>query len=467
MSFHNVSNSSSVDLFSKIEDRMMKESILLVAKQTSSTPNQVTAVLFFAIVAKMRDVKASTPLTSERVSYDAELERLADDLMSESKGMQSVGKVSSVAALVHPPSDSDLERLADEMLAEVRGGVLYDPRLSIADFSRLNESSALDAIHFLTMMGRKMPKEQLLGVYQFFNGVEGRFSKFLGLGDKNKLFDSFLNAVQSDLQDPSPDLNEHEQLKREVFKFAFSDERFEYVLIRDEEISSALRGEMLQYESRTKSEELFTRIESLKERGDGKYRKWVELNTSGSSSLKEKEAFARWSLADARKTRYAKARNFEIGYIKLIHRDLTKGEQGVANAGSFRETIVRISGGGATAVPPTPNRVEDLMSGYENWLVGERAKCERGEKSVILTAAQAYQRLVTIHPFENGNGRISRLVMNFVLESFDLPPAVLGKDVLDAVFCLKTKHSQQDGEAFVKKVFQGVQSSAELIYGNQ
>ena len=104
-----------------------------------------------------------------------------------------------------------------------------------------------------------------------------------------------------------------------------------------------------------------------------------------------------------------------------------------------------------------------MMVSYESWLMGELTKCRDGKKSIILTSAQAYQRLVAIHPFENGNGRASRLIMNHVLESQGVPPSLLGNDVLDAVFTLKPKKSCHENEAFVRKVFQGVQKSAELI----
>ena len=52
-------------------------------------------------------------------------------------------------------------------------------------------------------------------------------------------------------------------------------------------------------------------------------------------------------------------------------------------------------------------------------------------------AAQMYQRLVSIHPFMDANGRTCRLAMDWVLESHGLPPAALqGDEVNVAVFGL-------------------------------
>ncbi|WP_420420708.1 Fic family protein [Simkania sp.] len=81
-----------------------------------------------------------------------------------------------------------------------------------------------------------------------------------------------------------------------------------------------------------------------------------------------------------------------------------------------------------------------------------------------MTAAQAYQRLVSIHPFDGGNGRMSRHMMDYVLERFGLPPAALGASVDDAVFGLKVKSPQQQQE-FVRKIFEGVQKSYCMVHG--
>ena len=42
-------------------------------------------------------------------------------------------------------------------------------------------------------------------------------------------------------------------------------------------------------------------------------------------------------------------------------------------------------------------------------------------------AAEAHYRLVSIHPFTDGNGRIARLLMNMILLMTDYPPAIIRK----------------------------------------
>lgn len=64
-------------------------------------------------------------------------------------------------------------------------------------------------------------------------------------------------------------------------------------------------------------------------------------------------------------------------------------------------------------------------------------QANRGKMKGPALAAQMYQRLVSIHPFMDANGRTCRLAMDWVLESHGLPPAALqGEEVNVAVFGL-------------------------------
>jgi len=78
------------------------------------------------------------------------------------------------------------------------------------------------------------------------------------------------------------------------------------------------------------------------------------------------------------------------------------------NAGRYRRVQVMITG--SRHVPPAPYLVAVQMEAFFDWL----RKAERELHPVIL-AAEAHERLVTIHPFIDGNGRTSRLLMNLIL----------------------------------------------------
>ncbi len=47
---------------------------------------------------------------------------------------------------------------------------------------------------------------------------------------------------------------------------------------------------------------------------------------------------------------------------------------------------------------------------------------------ILITSFDAHFNLVSIHPFADGNGRVSRLIMNYIQNSFDLPLSIVFKE---------------------------------------
>ena len=80
------------------------------------------------------------------------------------------------------------------------------------------------------------------------------------------------------------------------------------------------------------------------------------------------------------------------------------------NAGRFRSVPVRIMG--SRHEPPQPYLLDKLMEEYHEFY----GRFKNVIHPVIL-AAEMHERLVSIHPFIDGNGRTSRLVMNLILLS--------------------------------------------------
>ena len=89
------------------------------------------------------------------------------------------------------------------------------------------------------------------------------------------------------------------------------------------------------------------------------------------------------------------------------------------NAGCYRNVAVRISG--SNVVLPNPRKVPNLMDNFCKWIV------KKPKIHPIEFALEAHYRLVTIHPFIDGNGRTARLLMNMILMIQGYPPAIIRK----------------------------------------
>lgn len=99
--------------------------------------------------------------------------------------------------------------------------------------------------------------------------------------------------------------------------------------------------------------------------------------------------------------------NFNAFYLKQIHQLILK-EVNSKNAGIYRTVPVKISG--SLHNPPEPFLLEKMMEDYFLFYETNKNKIHP-----VILAAEMHERLVTIHPFIDGNGRTARLVMNLIL----------------------------------------------------
>ena len=92
----------------------------------------------------------------------------------------------------------------------------------------------------------------------------------------------------------------------------------------------------------------------------------------------------------------------------------------IDNAGRIRNVPVRIAG--SRVVMPNALKVPELMEEFMGWLHSSYAL------HPVRIAAEAHYKLVTIHPFIDGNGRTARLLMNLLLMQEGYPPAIIQKE---------------------------------------
>lgn len=130
--------------------------------------------------------------------------------------------------------------------------------------------------------------------------------------------------------------------------------------------------------------------------------------------------------------------------IKNIHGLILKDIDN-ENAGRYRKENVAIKG--ATHVPPDylklPELMEKLILTYNTW----------SEYHPIIQAALLHGELVKIHPFVDGNGRTSRLLMNLDLMNSGYNPVIIKKESrLKYYEALDKAHTTGNYTDFIKLV---------------
>ncbi len=130
--------------------------------------------------------------------------------------------------------------------------------------------------------------------------------------------------------------------------------------------------------------------------------------------------------------------------IKNIHQLILKDIDD-ENAGRYRKENVRIKG--ASHIPPDyikiPELMEKLILTYETW----------NEYHPIIKASLLHGELVKIHPFVDGNGRTSRLLMNLDLMNSGYNPVIIKKESrLKYYEALDKAHTTGNYTDFIKLV---------------
>ena len=141
--------------------------------------------------------------------------------------------------------------------------------------------------------------------------------------------------------------------------------------------------------------------------------------------------------------------------IKNIHALILKGIDN-NNAGKYRTENVVISG--AKHIPPKHYEVGDLMQK----LIAEYQQ-EWGGFHPVIRATFLHGEFLKIHPFIDGNGRISRLLLNFELIMNGYTPIIIKKEDRAKYYeVLDFAHTTMNYGPFIKLVSDLVIESEEL-----
>ncbi len=95
-----------------------------------------------------------------------------------------------------------------------------------------------------------------------------------------------------------------------------------------------------------------------------------------------------------------------------------------------------------------------------NWY---RIKMEKENVNAVLLASEFHYKFVRIHPFDDGNGRLARILMNFILMQFGYPPVIVKTQDKQNYFAALRQADADLIENFVDYIAGNLVSSLKLI----
>jgi Fic family protein len=129
--------------------------------------------------------------------------------------------------------------------------------------------------------------------------------------------------------------------------------------------------------------------------------------------------------------------------VRNLHR-LVLEKISPEEAGRYSQHQRAISGSSFTL--PSPVELGPLMRDFGLWLEAADATPEN--------SFDAHERLVTIHPFTDGNGRTARLLMNLLLIRAGYPPVPMAPEVRaayhEALTAVQTRGEREQWHEFMR-----------------
>ncbi len=104
----------------------------------------------------------------------------------------------------------------------------------------------------------------------------------------------------------------------------------------------------------------------------------------------------------------------------------------------------------------TPAKMRDLI----DWF---RAEKEKSSTNPIILAALFHYRFISIHPFDDGNGRVARILMNFILMQFGFPPVIIKTDDKENYYAVLRLADADQLEPFIEYIADNLVRSLEIM----
>ncbi|HUQ85379.1 MAG TPA: Fic family protein [Candidatus Limnocylindrales bacterium] len=124
-------------------------------------------------------------------------------------------------------------------------------------------------------------------------------------------------------------------------------------------------------------------------------------------------------------------------------------------AGKYRLTEVFIRGSNAEF--PMPNSLHIEMRNFISWLQAQQ------DDHPVKIAADAHMKFVSIHPFIDGNGRTTRLLMNLILLLNGYPMGIIRNEERTAYLnSFESAQNKKDMQPFYTIIFTSVERSLDI-----
>lgn len=157
-------------------------------------------------------------------------------------------------------------------------------------------------------------------------------------------------------------------------------------------------------------------------------------------------------------------RDLTEGLIKEFHAILFQGVKSWAGAkpivpGAYKTEdnhVLTLSGEIHHYVPAVqvPSEMEKLLTWYRE---------KQGKFHPIELAAVFHHRIAAIHPFPDGNGRVSRICMNYILMKAGFPPAIIRNENRQEYYLALGEADKGNPQPFIQLVAEEVKKSLEII----
>jgi Fic family protein len=104
----------------------------------------------------------------------------------------------------------------------------------------------------------------------------------------------------------------------------------------------------------------------------------------------------------------------------------------------------------------TPAKMQELIE----WFRTEKAK---PDVNPIILSALFHYKFIRIHPFDDGNGRVARILMNFILMQFGYPPVIIKTEDKENYYAVLRLADADQLEPFIDYIATNLVRSLEIM----